>query len=257
MKTLFFAALLCIAAPPGLAQQEGIDDYEPEDAPADTTATDEDVVAPSGATPKKLMQAKAHFVLIENEEARRALLDMQENFSFEEVVNKYAPAQVRKDLTLARFAYRDKENRETVEFCTFEEMPAAGSMLFYAEEPEGQLPPASRWIFDYRPRARGVRETLRAFFITGAFSPLQLPPAYMQLFHNAQSTADSATKLLQRQVALLEAQVSEAKALGANSAALAQQAAKKIIAQKRRMLVWQTALQVVPINQILLTLLTR
>lgn len=257
MKTLFFAALLCIAAPLAMAQQEGIDDYEPEDAPADTTETDGDVFAPPGATPKKLMQAKAHFVLIEHQDARRALLDMQNNLSFEEMVSKYGTAQVRKDLTLARFAYRDKEKRETVEFCSFEEVPLAGSLMFYADEPEGQLPLVSSWIFEYRPRARGVKETLRAFFITSAFTPLQLPPAYMQVVQDAQLFADSTNKLLQQQVALLQAQVSEAKALGANSAALAQQAAQKIIAQKRRILVWQTALQVVPINQILLNLLTR
>ena len=257
MKTLFFAALLCIAATPGFAQQEGDDNYALEDLPADTTETNEEAFAPPGATPKKLMQAKAHFVLIGNEEARRALLDMQDNVSFEELVSKYTSAEVKSDLTLARFAYRDKEKRETVEFCTFEEMPAAGSMLFYAEEPEGQLPPASCWIFDYRPRTRGAKETLRAFFVTSAFTPLQLPPAYMQLVHNAQSTADSATKLLQQQVAMLRAQVSAAKALGVSTVALTQQTTKKILAQKRRMLVWQTALQVVPINQILLNLLTR
>lgn len=201
-------------------------------------------------------QGLGHYVYLENEKAKLALVDMMHNVSFEEFFIKYTRAHVEMNISVARLSYKDKNGNGITRFLG-EGKEWGGSLKMNTGALVGPPQLKSRWIYRYNQSTSLTKASIEAFYLPDDFTPLQVPAEYTALINQAQGVVDSSMQYYQAQLKMLNDQLNEAKELGENSVLSAQKMTKKLLARRRRAEIWQNVMQVVPVDLLLYNILTK
>ena len=129
-----------------------------------------------------MAQGKGHYVYIKGDKASEARDEMEKGLSFDEVVKKYAPQTIEKDLLITRDVYKDRKNNDVVYFASLS--PGKGgdhsisiekNISRYSKELKNE------WVYEWSEKGSYSEESISAFYlVTGLESkPVHLDYARM------------------------------------------------------------------------------
>ena len=137
-------------------------------------------------------QARAHYVILEKKNVKRARKDMANNMAFEDFIRNYPEAIIDRDLLVVKFKYKNYDEREIVSFTSIieeHEIEIEEKPEFYSQAVIG------KWVFDYWKRGRYNEESIRAFYFTTEFENRPLPEVYARMVQYSDCMVDTSTQI--------------------------------------------------------------
>jgi hypothetical protein len=219
MKTLLSTAVLLIAISAATAQRQNTQSpvqYSPA------------MYYPRAAA----LQAHAHYLYLEGDSLEEILEALSGEIDFEDFIADHEWKKLEKEVLVTRTRYKDRNNEDVVEFSS----EGLNEAYYYKVTVRGddeatQLPLASPWVYEYREPTATHKGWLRIFYVLEDFKKGG-PDEEMVQYAPAASDAPVV------------------------NAGYGQQMPKQQYDREKRLLLWKSVLMVVPLNQILLNVLT-
>ena len=141
-------------------------------------------------------QTVGHRVTISKNRVKEARKDIENNISFEEFVKKYPNAEVTKHRLIVKFDYKDRKNKDIIEFSEISLNEDYGDEIRFKENLQKYDPDKlSKWIFNYYKKRTYSDESLTAFYLPTTFESKELPQHYAQMISYSDCLIDTtATK---------------------------------------------------------------
>jgi predicted CopG family antitoxin len=251
-KIIFLASVLCISKS-GHTQTHGHHPAQFSSAATQTRMSADSVNSQLknslyNITRINLAQAQACYVQLENEQIREALEDIKANISFEDFIQKYTCKKTEKDLRVTRFQYKNRENRDVVEFASGEANEASGHhMNFVGDTSASAVPHTTAWLFEYHEKTDLFNEVLQAFYFTGDFFVVKIPAEYTALVQQSISAVDTMSEFFRQKYTDMQMKMQEAKQLENSWSLISHDLAEQATRRKRRELIVSGVLNWLPV----------
>lgn len=136
-----------------------------------------------------ISQTVGHVVSIDSGNIQPALKDINNQIPFEEFVNKYPEATIKKNKLILKQFTRNYKNEEILEYEHFDLTGNYGQRI----ELNDKIQHANNWLFNYHKKTGYSDESLTAFFIRDSFSSPELPKKYALMVGYSDCLIDTTT----------------------------------------------------------------
>lgn len=138
-------------------------------------------------------QAIGHFVEVDQANIKEAKKDMENQISFEDFLNKYSEAKVKRNVLITRIKYKNNKNIDVVRFDEFDLQSDFGNRIYAYDVSLYVKDFSDQWIIDYSKATSYSEESLTAFYFPTGFISPPIPQKYSNMIGYADCLIDTTT----------------------------------------------------------------
>ncbi len=141
-------------------------------------------------------QTKGNIIRLDTNNIKQAKEDMEKNIPFEDLVAKYPDAEVKRNVLIIKYTYKNYEDKDVVEFKEFDLENEYGLEIIQPNENDlYHRSVKNSWIYDYNAKTEYSNESISAFYFPEEFKSTPLNTKYCRQIGYADCLIDTtATK---------------------------------------------------------------
>lgn len=142
-------------------------------------------------------QAKGIYFTLEDANAKKALIDLQNNISFEDFLAKYPKTEVEENQLIIRSEYTNYSDEEVIEFSTIPIGDNYEKSIMFGKHNKTYIENIkSNFIFIYHKKTSYSDEYLKGFYSKTGFSSIVLPEKYARMLQYSECMINPSKTIL-------------------------------------------------------------
>jgi len=142
-------------------------------------------------------QTIGYFMKLKKGKVQQAKKDIGNQIGFEAFVAKYPDAEIRKDILIVKYTYRNYQDEEVVEFSEIDLGGDYGYNMGFSDNLElYEKDLKNNWLYDYNEKSEYYDESIYAFYFPNSFTSKPIKEKYARLIAYADCLIDTTASKL-------------------------------------------------------------
>ncbi len=141
------------------------------------------------------MQAKGNYITIASDDIKKALIDLKNNISYENLITKYPKTKIDDELVIVKFQYKNYNNKEVV---SYNSLGFGSNDGYKVKESIHDNFKKGQWIIDHFKKTSYSEESLSAFYLSTDFESQLIPEKYARMLQYSECLIDTTTDVFMK-----------------------------------------------------------